>query len=213
MSNKILLAAMVLIVLAMAYVGYDAFVIDHPAPVAKVLHVKGVSSIRRDTDVLPAAVGQLLYQGDSLTTPAKTSLQLQFGDGSMVIMGAGSGLVIDRYDYDVDANLVNAQLRFVKGAIRAVTGRLGMARTINVKAPGATTIGIRGTDVIIANLEPEVLDVLLVETKKSVSVANREGSETLEPGEGTTVRSGQAPTPAKIWPDAKVARALALVAQ
>ncbi len=197
---------------AMAYVTYDAFLIEKPLPIAKVQNYKGVISVRRGADALDIEKDMLLEAGDQLVTTKNGHMQIVFSDGSVLLMGAATSIGLDEYAYNEKSNFVNAKIQFVKGAIRAVTGRVNLVRNIQVSDARGTTIGIRGTDIFIGNIEKNVIDVLLIESKKSVAVSNKKGKVKLTTGLGTRVAVGEAPSAVKVWPEAKIEKALALVA-
>lgn len=70
------------------------------------------------------------------------------------------------------------------------------------------TTGVRGTDFWGGFLFLKGLDVLLL-SGKSIYVTSAAGEVVLEEeGQGTTVMPGEAPSPVKKWPAAKVAQAL-----
>lgn len=210
--NRILAGLIVVVLAAMGYVAYSGFLVEKPQPVAKVVKMKGSADVSRAAETVSLQRDSLLYAADNITV-VKGRVRLQFEDGTVVILGDKTRLSLDNYDYDPETQIVSGSFGFLKGAMRLVTGRVKMARNLRVADRSGTTIGIRGTDVFIGNLEPKVLDVLLVESAKSVSVRNKLGTTKLTNGEGATVAKDAAPTAAKLWPQAKVDKALALVAE
>lgn len=209
--NKILVGLMVLVLAAMAYVAYDAFLVDDPKPIAKIVKSKGLVNLRRDIDVVSGQADSLIYSDDQITTNKNSYARVVLIDGSTMVVGENSSIGFKNYDYDIDTRAVTGQLSFIKGALRLVTSKTSSKRSLLIRDQRGTTIGIRGTDVFVGNLVPEAMDVLLIESEKNVSVSSRQGKVELTSGQGTTVAAGEAPTDPKIWPQAKVAAALAMV--
>jgi len=208
--NKILGGIAVVVVLAMLGVTYMAFFIEKPKAVAKVDKVKGNASVLRDSEVTTLTPDSLIYAADKVLVKNGRAT-LVFADGTTLIMGDKTTIDVNGYEFDEDANIVTGSLGFVKGAIRVVTGRLTLARNLSVRSNSGTTLGIRGTDVFMGNLESDVIDVLLLESKRGVTVTNKQGKVKLEAAQGTTVTKGEAPTNPKFWPQAKVDKAMAMV--
>lgn len=75
------------------------------------------------------------------------------------------------------------------------------------------TIGIRGTDFWGGYLEADNIDVLLISGEHAIEVKNANGSVMLQKaGEGTTLKKDQIAPQVKIWPQAKVDKAIATIA-
>ena len=210
MLNKILLGLMGVVIAAMGLVIFMGFFVEKPQPVAKVSKLRGAATMRTSEGMEPLENGSLVYAAQQITV-AKGTMRLEFADGSFVILGDKTRMAVESFDYEPETKSVRGTFQFVRGALRAVTGRQALNRNIAIKDAMGTTIGIRGTDVFAGNIEPGKLDVLLVESKRPVSVKNSQGGIVLGAGEGTTVESGSAPTDPKLWPQAKVDKALALV--
>lgn len=210
MLNKILLGLMGVVIAAMCLVIFMGFFGEKPQPVAKVSKLRGAATMRTADGMEPLQNGSLVYAAQQITV-AKGSMRLEFADGSFVILGDKTRMSVENFDYEPETKSVRGSFQFIRGALRAVTGRQALNRNIAIKDALGTTIGIRGTDVFAGNLEPGKLDVLLIESKRPVTVKNNQGGIALESGQGTTVESGTAPTDPKFWPQAKVDKALAMV--
>src|SRR5262249_36536539 len=61
---------------------------------------KGAAQIERSGQKLPATVGQVVQQGDVVTTGADGSVGITFRDNSLVSIGPDSVLAIDRFVFD-----------------------------------------------------------------------------------------------------------------
>ena len=209
--NKFLIAVLVLIFGAMAYIGYYNYVLDHPAPIAKISKSKGLVNVRRDIETLSGQIGTLLYAGDQLSTSKNSYSRLLMADGTVLMVGANSSLGFNQYNYDSETKILNAQLKFIKGAYRFVTGKVVLPRSIQISDSRGTKVRLRQGDLFIGNINNDELDVLLLSAEKAVSVSNKQGKQTLEANYGTTVIAREAPADAEQWSEEKVAAALALV--
>lgn len=180
-------------------------------PVAgEVSRVQGAATVLRAEAPVPLMQGDSVFSGDTLTTEADARLELAMADGTVLTLGGGSRLELTGYLWQEEAGTGLAVLNLAKGAFRAVTG--GLTDMDNPQFAVTTplaTIGIRGTDFWGGYLQANVLDVLFVAGNKKIEITNAQGTTLLEhPGQGATVPApGQAPTPPKVWPDAKRQRA------
>ena len=155
------------------------------------------------------AQSDIVYD-DLLRTGPDSRLQATLLDGSQITLGAHASLLIDTFVYApattsgaLSLSLIEGAFKFVSGQIKEANGdRVDIATPIGV-------IGIRGTTFWMGNVDGGY-GVLAIEG--TVTVNARGGRVTLRAGEGTTLLDIEDPpgTP-QIWPDDKVARALATV--
>jgi hypothetical protein len=151
-----------------------------------------------------------LHNGDHVITGEDSRARLRMIDGTVLTLGANSGLSINRYQYSSQDNNGSARLELLKGVMRAVTGAIGKTknRDFLVNTPVAT-IGIRGTDFWVGSLFTEALEVALI-SGNGVYIENSAGRvEMMEPRFGTTVKGLHTPpTKPKRWGDKKFNAAL-----
>ncbi len=117
-----------------------------PADAAQVLVSQGASTLIRQSSVSsPVRTDVPLRTGDRIRTGADGHIQLRFTDGALISIHPESDFRIERYAFDP----VNQSSFFelAKGAVRAVSGRIGKRdrEDWRLKTPTAT-IGIRGTE-------------------------------------------------------------------
>lgn len=208
--NKIIIALLVLIVGAMAYIAYDNYLVEHPQPIASIDKTKGLVNVRRGVDAIGGQRGVLLYEGDQLSTNKNSYARLVMVDGSVLLLGAKTSLGLKQYQFNRDAKQVAGQLQMSKGALRLVTGRQAMPRSIVVSDARGSRLKLREGDVIAVG-EDDALDVLLLSGDKALSVSNKHGKQSLSAGLASTLSPREAPTPAQSWPSDKVAQVLATV--
>jgi hypothetical protein len=99
----------------------------------------------------PLRQGDEVNQGDTVSTGAASSLVLKFDDGQVAALTSNSRMTISAYQYNAQAGTGNVLLSLIDGGMRAITGLIGRRSPNQVAYRAATaTIGIRGTDVVIA---------------------------------------------------------------
>lgn len=92
------------------------------------------------------AVGENVFEGDTVTTFPKGEIQLHMADGASLIVRENSKITIAAYVADggeEDRSLIE----LAKGALRSITGWIGRYNRSNyrIRTP-LVTIGVRGTD-------------------------------------------------------------------
>ncbi|HYC37525.1 MAG TPA: FecR domain-containing protein [Usitatibacter sp.] len=103
-------------------------------------------------------VGDLVRQGDTVSTGAASSAVLRFEDGQVTALTARSRLTITAYQYNPQTQSGSILLSLVDGGMRAITGLIGRRSPENVAYRAATaTIGIRGTDITVVTSQGNVV--------------------------------------------------------
>jgi hypothetical protein len=160
----------------------------------------------------PAYVGTPVHLKDELRTGENGRIKVVFRDATELTLGEKASVVVDRYVYDPDNGTGETALQTARGAFRFVTGRLKALKqkSIAVSTPFAN-LAVRGTEFWGGPIDA-TYGVFLLEGE--VVVSNQAGSVTLsQPGQGLTLTSADEPPSAPaIWPESKVARAIATVA-
>jgi hypothetical protein len=178
--------------------------------VATVLAKKGDVNIISATGTVAAKRKSLLIEKDTIVTGLDARTSLKFNDGTITTLGSDSEMLIKQYKWSADDKTPSAEFELIKGVFRTVTGLITKVKTpsYTVKTPMGS-IGIRGTDFWGGYLDKDAIDVLFVEGDHEIVITNEFGTTILtKPGQGTTIKAGQAPTAAKVWPQHKVDRAV-----
>ena len=149
--------------------------------------------------VQPLAIGTELYEGDRVSTAEGARLKLEFVDGSVVQLGAGTELALDWFLHAPEAQTQNVLLRVSAGILRVIV-RLVLPRSAyGVQTPTAAA-SVRGTDWI---LEATPGATAIVGLDGAVGVRNVDagvpGEVVLGPGEGVTVEAGSPPPAPTVW--------------
>lgn len=167
-----------------------------PSP-ARIIAAEGPASLRSSGGqaVAPAAVDMLVHPGDELTTEAEGSVTVEFADGSILRVGAGSHIIFDILSVAGGNAFVDTRVRLLKGnsSMQVRPSREGAASRSEIWTPAALS-AVRGTDFRVGVLEAnegartEVLG-------GQVAVSARARTVALDPGFGTVVDPGAAPRP------------------
>lgn len=116
------------------------------AQVGEIVYAQGIATAQRTGE--PARFvtkGDLLSEGDVLTTSSKGYAVITMKDGAKMTLRPDTVFAIDRYAHD--AGEESAVMRLVRGGFRALTGLIGKRNPGGVRIQAASaTIGIRGTE-------------------------------------------------------------------
>jgi hypothetical protein len=133
-------------------------------------------TVQVQTGTAPARAlrtGDLVRQGDTVTTGPVSSAVLKFEDGQVAALTANSTMTVTAYQYNPQTGGGSVLLSLINGGMRAITGLIGRRTPNNVAYRAATaTVGIRGTDVTIVTSEGNVV-VTVTEGVISFAFAGR----------------------------------------
>ncbi len=89
-----------------------------------------------------------VFSNQRIRTPPDAAVHVHFNDGADFRVGANSELVLDKYVYDPAKGTGKIVATLGKGVFRFITGKI---KDYEIRTPSAT-IGVRGTDFIVAVL-------------------------------------------------------------
>jgi hypothetical protein len=151
----------------------------------------------------PAQAQQKVISGSTVTTGAGAQVTLRFEDQQQVVLNENTTFRITDYRYRAaEPRGDRAVFDLLRGALRFITGVVG-ARNPNVvqlRVPQAT-IGIRGTDFMVALVNPAFINVV----SGAISATNGGGAVVFGAGSIGQVASASAlavPIPASALPAA-----------
>ncbi len=182
-----------------------------PARAQAVSAIGAVGELVGDCDVSragesaarPLAVGSELFEGDRVRTAEDARLRLEFVDGSVVQLGAGTELALDWFLHAPEQQTQNVVLRASAGIFRVIAQLVLPHAAYVVQTPTAAA-SVRGTDWIVEAAAGETAIVALAGQVAVRNVADAvPGEVVLGPGEGVTVAAGAPPPAPTVWGDAR----------
>lgn len=116
-----------------------------------------------------------MFKQDCIKDRDKAKAQFRLIDGTLFSLGKETELIIDEYQFKVDAS--NAVFELTKGVFRAVTGVITNRDDPKFKViTPIGSIGIRDTDFWGGYLEEEKVYVLFISGNKPILVENEFGN-------------------------------------
>jgi hypothetical protein len=112
-------------------------------------HVKiasGSAFIVRAGNVVPARVGEVVYEADGLRTGPDGRLGVMLNDDTRVSLGPATEVYLDRFAYAPSAGQLGVVLKIVRGIAAYVSGRIAKLSpdSVRLETPAAI-VGVRGT--------------------------------------------------------------------
>lgn len=104
-------------------------------------------------------VGSPVYMGDEVRTDGVGEAQLLFEDGTRMVVGPNSSLVLDEFVFRSQAQENSFAVRALGGTFRFISGEQPKDSYL-IQTPSAT-IGVRGT-VFDFSVTPQQTDVILL---------------------------------------------------
>ena len=133
----------------------------------------------------PLAQKQRLHPGTTITTGKDAQVVLRFDDGQRVILNQNTEFKITEFSFnEAKPSAGRSVFDLLKGALRVVTGAIGKSNpsAFALRTP-QVTIGIRGTDFMVALVNPAYVSVL----SGSVAATNAAGTVVFGAGSIGTV--------------------------
>ncbi|KUG23765.1 hypothetical protein ASZ90_006451 [hydrocarbon metagenome] len=120
------------------------------SPIGKTKTSKGDVVVIRSGKQIPLAIGDKLFQNDTIRTGMASSVGIIFEDNSILSLGPDSEILIDKYVFAPEKGLFSMIARMAKGTASYLSGIIGRQSPESVKfqTPDAT-IGIRGTHFLV----------------------------------------------------------------
>lgn len=137
--------------------------------VGDVLRARGTAEALSEAETRELYNGSDILFDETVTTGAESRLEMAFEDGSTIMLGDNSKLVIDELVYDPKGRSA-ASLSLIHGVFRMVSGEINKVPggTMTLSTPVAT-IGIRGTDFWGLQEEDKLTMVLIDNGKLEIS--------------------------------------------
>ena len=117
---------------------------------------RGEAVIERAGRQLLAQVGARVVEGDVVATGPDGAVGITFRDNTLLSMGPGSRLVIERYAFDSTTHKGAFETSLTRGTLAAVSGKIAKQSpdAMKVRTPAAV-LGVRGTEFVVRTGEAE----------------------------------------------------------
>lgn len=119
---------------------------QEPPPAGRVKVTSGTAFVVRQGMLLPARVGQVVLEADSLRTGADGRVGVTLRDETRISLGPSSEVLLSRFMYSPAETSFALTLRIVRGMAAYVSGRMAKLApdSIRLETPAAI-VGVRGT--------------------------------------------------------------------
>jgi hypothetical protein len=140
--------------------------------------------------LVSVARDQRIAPGTTVLTGPGAQAIIRFDDGHTVVLNENTEFRVNQYSFDrARPQSDNIAVQLFKGALRSVSGLIASrSRTSFALIAPQATIGIRGTDFMVALVNPAYLSVL----QGTIGVSNTAGAAAFSAGATATVASSTA---------------------
>ena len=151
MPHRLTLLVLLIAALAMSL---PALAVANDVGVVKVS--RGVATLERSGQRLPAPAGTKVREGDVVVTGIDGSVGITFGDNSLLSIGPDSSLAIDRFAFDATTHKGTFESSLHRGTLAAVSGKIAKQSpdAMKVHTPAAV-LGVRGTEFVVRTGGPD----------------------------------------------------------
>jgi hypothetical protein len=124
------------------------------ADVGAVKVSKGAVQVERGGQRLPATVGMGIQVSDVIVTGPDGSVGIAFADRSLLSIGPGTVLAIDRFAFDPTTHAGTFETTLRQGTLSAVSGKIAgqTPDAMKVRTPAAV-LGVRGTEFLVRTVD------------------------------------------------------------
>ena len=123
---------------------------QQPAPAGHIKIAAGSAFIVRNSAMLAARPGQVVFPSDALRTGGDGSVGVTLMDDTRLSLGPNSEVRLERYVYAPAEGGFGMVLNFVRGVAAYVSGRIAKLApdSIRLETPAAI-VGVRGTTIAV----------------------------------------------------------------
>ena len=127
---------------------------QQPSAAGRIKVVSGSAFIVRESKLVPAQMGQLVFEADGLRTGTDGRIGVTLKDDTRVSLGPGSEVRLDRFVYAPSDGRLGVVLKIVRGVAAYVSGQIAKLSpdSVRLETPAAI-VGVRGTSLAI-RVEP-----------------------------------------------------------
>lgn len=157
----------------------------------------GTASVRRGAAAAqPLRIGDLVDQGQTVTTGLNSTAVIKFEDGQVMALHERSSFAVREYQYNNrEISASRAAFEMLRGGLRFITGVIGSTNRNAVRiTAGTATIGIRGTDGTIV-YDPATRAVSTAVHAGAIAMTTPLGTQTIGVGAFSTATPSAPPAP------------------
>jgi hypothetical protein len=169
-------------------------------PVGTVARLVGTVGVVAGATTRPLAPGATLFAGDQVVTGADGRLEIACIDGSTIVVGAATTVAIADFSTGADGSGKTGLIDLAVGLLRVSVPRAW--QRFEVATPTAIA-SVRSTEWVV-EVAAGNSAVFVVHGRVEVVDRQLRGGVILDPGDGTDVRAGAAPTVAHRWAKKRV---------
>ena len=118
--------------------------------IGQVKTAKGEVKVLRHGAAQPLAVGDHVFQSDTVSTAKGASVGITFVDNSMMSLGPSSQLALDQFQFDTTTHAGVFNTSLTKGTLAVKSGQIVQQtpEAMHIKTPAAL-LGVRGTEFVV----------------------------------------------------------------
>jgi hypothetical protein len=176
------------------------------AAACQVTHLVGSAILLRAGASLPLAPGTPLHEDDQVVTDRNARLGIACLDGSTLVIGESSNVSLSTFAALARESGGSVVLDLLEGILRLALSPESRRERFEVKTPTAIA-AVRSTE-WITEAATDNTAVFVIDGRVAVRSRAGEGQVLLQPGFGTDVPRGAAPTEPKRWGQPRVDSAL-----
>jgi hypothetical protein len=140
----------VAIVLTLTFAAATPALGQEPSAAGRIKVASGAAFIVRDTGLIPAQIGQVVFEADRLRTGADGRIGVMLMDDTRISLGPGSEARLDRFVYAPAEGRFGFVLKIVHGVAAYVSGQMAKLSPDSIRLETPTAIvGVRGTSLAI----------------------------------------------------------------
>ena len=119
-------------------------------PIGQVKTADGPVTVERGGASQPVAIGDHVFQSDTVVTGAGGSVGITFVDNSMMSLGPDSRLALDKFQFDATTQDGVFDSSLQKGTLAVKSGQIvkQTPEAMHIKTPAAL-LGVRGTEFVV----------------------------------------------------------------
>ncbi|HEY3045743.1 MAG TPA: FecR domain-containing protein [Vicinamibacterales bacterium] len=140
----------VAIVLTLALAAATPALGQEPSAAGRIKVASGAAFVVRDTGLIPAQIGQVVFEADRLRTGADGRIGVLLMDDTRISLGPGSEARLDRFVYAPAEGRFGLVFKIVHGVAAYVSGQMAKLSPDSIRLETPTAIvGVRGTSLAI----------------------------------------------------------------